>query len=391
MKIKAIRKIENYRNLSSQSIQFDENVNFIIGENEIGKTNILELISRFFIEKHFLESDYYDLSIPVKITFELEDHTLLKGIQYPHSSLQINHEYKINGLFLKDIHPKDEQSYIQSIFKQIHTVKDSISFLLLDEPENHLQPYKQRTLIKKIVELTSCQLFIVTHSPNILLMNYKQFIRVFRNDTCLSIVSGSTISLENTELIKHMLHNFIYLKEAMFSHLVLFVEGDSEYGALPVFAQRMNIDLDEYGIGIVKLDGAESVCRCMNLYQKFGIPSLAIIDRDKEEKYRNVQSITFTEGIDFEEDLYNSFEFEDYVSFIKTMKHDSSFLKNYHNENKKSYMLEQKKNQLKYLREKKNAYKGFLLAKYVTKIPDSYIQLIYKAIKVTSKFKSCKI
>lgn len=54
MKIKAIRKIENYRNLSSQSIQFDENVNFIIGENEIGKTNILELISRFFIEKHFL-------------------------------------------------------------------------------------------------------------------------------------------------------------------------------------------------------------------------------------------------------------------------------------------------------------------------------------------------
>ena len=164
-------------------------MNFIIGENEIGKTNILELISRFFIEKHFLESDYYDLSKPVKITFELEDHTLLKGIQYPHSSLQINYEYKINGLFLKDIHPKDEQSYIQSIFKQIHTVKDSISFLLLDEPENHLQPYKQRTLIKKIVELTSCQLFIVTHSPNILLMNYKQFIRVFRNDTCLSIVS----------------------------------------------------------------------------------------------------------------------------------------------------------------------------------------------------------
>ena len=130
MKIKAIRKIENYRNLSSQSIQFDENVNFIIGENEIGKTNILELISRFFIEKHFLESDYYDLSKPVKITFELEDHTLLKGIQYPHSSLQINHEYKINGLFLKDIHPKDEQSYIQSIFKQIHTVKAAVQSLI---------------------------------------------------------------------------------------------------------------------------------------------------------------------------------------------------------------------------------------------------------------------
>ena len=57
----------------------------------------------------------------------------------------------------------------------------------------------------------------------------------------------------------------------MFSRYIIFVEGDTENGAVPVFAKRMSLDLDEKGIGVIKLDGADSVKRCMKLYEEFGI------------------------------------------------------------------------------------------------------------------------
>ena len=45
MHIKEIKKIDNYRNLSGQSMIFDNSLNYIIGENNVGKTNILELLN----------------------------------------------------------------------------------------------------------------------------------------------------------------------------------------------------------------------------------------------------------------------------------------------------------------------------------------------------------
>ena len=45
MYINEIKKIDNYRNLSGNNIKFEKQVNFLIGENNIGKTNILELIN----------------------------------------------------------------------------------------------------------------------------------------------------------------------------------------------------------------------------------------------------------------------------------------------------------------------------------------------------------
>jgi len=74
-----------------------------------------------------------------------------------------------------------------------------------------------------------------------------------------------------------LLRSFLYLKEAMFSKCILFVEGDTENGAMPAFARKMSIDFDELGIGIVKLDGADSVENCMKLYQEFHIKSIAMI------------------------------------------------------------------------------------------------------------------
>ncbi|MDD7281574.1 ATP-dependent nuclease [Floccifex sp.] len=391
MKIKAISFIQNYRNLSNQMIYFDDDINFIIGDNDLGKTNILELLNCFFIKKRFEISDYYHPSKPIKIVVDLENNEQIMGIQYPNQDKIIydntNNLDSIHGLFIQ-CHPTlNEDETIASIMKQIQDCFPCPSFVLFDEPENHLHPYKQRSMVKKIHEKLSNQLFIVTHSPNILLMNYKQFIRVFLKNKQLHIVSGSKINLEETELYKHMLHNFIYLKEAMFSKLVIFVEGDSENGAFPVFARRLKIDLDEHGIGIVKLDGAESVVRCMLLYRKFGIESLAIIDQDKKDKYKNISNIFYTHGIDFEEDIYDNFALDDYFNCLKEIGGYTYLHNCWEQENldEVSFMKKYKPSQLRYLREKKNALKGLLLALYVTRIPDSYIHVIKEALRMTNQ------
>ena len=52
MKIKKIF-IENYRNLNAIEISFEESCNFIVGENNLGKSNILKLLNIIFTKRAF--------------------------------------------------------------------------------------------------------------------------------------------------------------------------------------------------------------------------------------------------------------------------------------------------------------------------------------------------
>ena len=410
MHIHSIQRVENYRNLSHQTMYFDADINFIIGENNIGKTNTIELFNALLNTKKFKKSDFYDIHKPIEIEIEVETEDGIKsmiGIQKDiHSSISfIDPDHlldKMNVFYLHSFQTLNEEQSIQSILSQLHdyiqTRKEENYivqegkkilplFLLMDEPENHLHPYRQRSLIKKVSTILKDhdyvgmgQMFIVTHSPNILLQNYKQFIRIYQEQE-MKVVSGASIHLENTELYKHMLHNFVYLKEAMFSKIIIFVEGDTENGALPIFAKRMDIDLDEKGIGVVKLDGAESVLRCMHLYKKFGIPSVAIIDSDKKEKYEGYENIYFTEGIDFEEDIYTHFTLEDYIQCLDQLGGSDYFKDMIHNQDPTIVLEKYKPSQLRYLRGKKNALKGSILASYVTNIPPCYKDIIELALE----------
>lgn len=560
MYISEIKSIKNYRNLTGLSIVFDPNVNFLIGENNLGKTNFLELIHCFFSVGKFQEGDFLSKLDPIEISivirysdseigffednFDVEDsHAItITGIQ---ASVDDRLEYylgsnctqklsvtlvrKINTLYYyaqrmpskevdfrktngsgkvlnyliqsclegmsleeKDMFRVDEmenvvsginqnlaklntitgdtiQAYIDDnpeqilcrvlglgdinghdmselgegiqyafniilqIVENIYSIKSSRKhekfeerlivdegrkyypiILILDEPEVHQHPYRQRSLIKKITAIINNQnedfiaflkelfnidglvgqIIIATHSPNILLNDYSQFIRVFQKSSELMVISGQKIDFdEDLKMYKHLLHNFIYLKEAMFSRCVIFVEGDTEMGAIPVFAERLKIDIDNNGVGVIKLDGADGVIRCMELYEKFGIPSVAIIDKDKEADYSEVQNVFFTTERDYEEDVYSNFQLVDYLkcckeldmlrAFIGVLKKrqydfdEALFLDNPESvniqiEDQARIMAERKEAELFALKRSKNAQKGAILAKYVTNIPDVF-------------------
>lgn len=570
MYISEILEITNYRNLTGKRIKFNETLNFLIGENNIGKTNMLELINIFLSVGKFIESDFTDVMRPIRIrlrikysdeevgyfedNFDVDDSrsiTLLavqdsvdERINYYHDTpIQtkisiatirrmnvlyyyaqrmplkevdfrktsgsgkvlnyfIQYSLKKSGVQEKDILKKTKlNSIVKDVNKQIKNLNtitgDNVSayidteadklvcrllglgdengrelsslgegvqyafnillqiieiihnikvtrkpedfeerlidkegkklfplFLVLDEPEIHQHPYRQRSLIKKIEGLVdnknqeflnllkelfdidglTGQIFIATHSPNILLNDYWQFIRFHRNrgnNNLLEVVSGMNIAIED-KLYKHMLHNFIYLKEAMFSKCIIFVEGDTENGAIPVFAKRMDCDMDERGIGVIKLDGADSVKRCMKLYKEFGIESIAIIDKDKKNDYGSETGIYFTKANDYEEDVYNNFKLNDYLRCCKEITGVSHFIPILRNkgltfnpadfvadptileiddETQEKVMSENRSRELEKLKQSKNAAKGAILAEYVTVIPSVFKTVINKLIK----------
>ena len=203
----------------------------------------------------------------------------------------------------------------------------SISIILaLDEPEVHLHPYMQRSLIKYIKSIVDnserefkelinelfglnsifMQVFIVTHSPNILLDNYKQYVRFFFDNTGnLSIRAGNEISIYN-QREKHFYRNHLFVKEAFFSRCVILVEGDTELGALPVWANYLLGDIDAYGISIIKVDGKGSLKHVRDILNAFGIANIIVADSDARKVLTGEKNVFITHNKDFEEEVVNT-------------------------------------------------------------------------------------
>ena len=567
----SVLEIKNYRNLDGVEIKFHPTMNFIIGENNLGKSNLLDLLNILFNRNNFAESDFLNLDEQIHITFSLglseieqgffddlfdptdrekinivavqespddvirfqhqESGTVISSsivrcvnyinydsLRNPSSELSfsknrgvgkfLNHiiaKYLKNGSLqdfdfviiekideflievnqslqkiksFKDfsvqaIREENKENLLAklilladdnnraleslgygvqfsiiitlSIFERLLNlskqrldrciIEDSsnsekcIPVLIgLDEPEIHLHPYAQRSLIKYLgrvvnndeLDFSSLltdifqisrllgQILVVSHSPNILLNDYRQFLRFYKNESGYLIVkSGFDIDLDKaTE--KQLLKNLPYVKEAFFSKVVILVEGDTELGALPTFSKRMDIDLDEFGISIIQAGGAESIPPLMQLLNEFGIKNIGLMDHDKEAKYNSIAGLYFTHGKDFEEDVFESFNITDYVKYLEN---------EFPEERKADYFIGKvraigasldpqnpihpqleslspdkiqglqnlvKQEILKNMRDNKSILDGGDLGKYVTEIPEVYKNLIQKAVELSN-------
>jgi putative ATP-dependent endonuclease of the OLD family len=576
MRISAL-EIKNYRNLDGVEIKFHPTMNFIIGENNLGKSNLLDLLNILFNRNNFAESDFLNLDEQIHITFSLGlseieqgffddlfdpndrekinivaiqespddvikfqhkesgtaiSNSIVRCVNYinydslrnPSSELSFSKNKGVGKFlnhiivkYLKDgslqdsdfvITAKIDEFLIEvnqslqkiksfkdfsvqavreenkenllaklilladdnnrslenlgygvqfsiiitlSIFERLLSlskqrldrciIEDSsnsekcIPVLIgLDEPEIHLHPYAQRSLIKYLdrvinndeLDFSSLltdifqinrllgQILVVSHSPNILLNDYRQFLRFYKNEGgCLIVKSGFNIDLdEATE--KQLLKNLPYIKEAFFSKVVILVEGDTELGALPIFSIKMNIDLDEFGISIIEAGGAESIPSLMRLLDEFGIKNIGLMDRDKEAQYRNrsLPGLSFTRGKDFEEDIYENFTITDYVKYLenefpgerkadcfigKARSIDISLNPRdpIHSQLEVLSPIElqklkdlSKEDILKSMRNSKSILDGRDLGNYVTEIPDVYKNLIQKAVGLSKNVES---
>lgn len=463
MQIKKL-KIENFRNFDNIEILFDETCNFIVGENNLGKSNILNLLNIIFTKRAFAIDDFLDKTKPINIEFQLKlsdeeighfedlfdlddyslvniisrqitpddniefyhketdtyiSHPTIKSINYifydslrnPISEINFDKRRGVGKfltkivkdyLFNKNITTEnlinsdeieDLLSDINSKLSKIKAIKDyellaniddnivelipklislkdrqgnelkksgyGVQFLLLvtlsildklqfiieqrgekgifendenderaisiilglDEPEIHLHPYMQRSLIKYLNKIINNdnpdfqslikelfgidkfigQIIIATHSPSIILDNYKQIIRLYEDGSQTKIISGCDISL-NEQLEKHLLLHFPFIKEAFFSRCVIFVEGDSEYGSFNHFGLKLEIDFDDLGISVIQA-GGDSIIQLLDLANQFGIPAVGIRDSDGDNSLTGRDNFFKTNKRDFEDEL----------------------------------------------------------------------------------------
>ena len=461
--------IQNYRNLDGVHIKFHPDITFIVGENNLGKSNVLSLINTIFNYQSFKSEDFHDKDKEINILLSLLLNDYEKGmfgdlfdpensnriniivsqespdefINFTHKETGINlsnntikkilhihydslrnpsnelsfEKGKGSGKFLRFLIKKylntnktndldfidkaklqQLMEYINKIFRKLKSfndfkinasIDDEVENLLsrvlvladnekleitssgygvqysiiialailerlsnlnknklekilyednknkkliplifsLDEPEIHLHPYMQRSLIKNIYEIIRNkdsdftallkelfnidgivgQSIIVTHSPNILLNDYKQIVRFYKNyENKLVVKNGVDIDLpKNIE--KHLLMNMQYIKETFFSKCVIIVEGESEFGCMDIFATKLGVDLDDAGISILKANGAESIGPLMNLFKEFGIKCVGVIDKDKylekEKILKKIDNLLHTDCRDFEDEI----------------------------------------------------------------------------------------
>lgn len=219
-------------------------------------------------------------------------------------------------------------------------VKKAISLVIgFDEPEIHLHPYLQRSLVKYLNNVLNNneedfsdllnsvlninkiigQSIIATHSPNILLNDFTEIVRFYKENGVLRVQSGAQISIGDG-LKKHLAMQFPYIKEAFFARCVIVVEGISEYSAFPIFGMTLGYDFDEYGISVIQAGGKESVEPILELISKFKIPCLGVVDKDSDPISTN-PLIRQTTKRDFEVEVISLIE-QDKEDILKKIVDD---------------------------------------------------------------------
>ena len=208
----------------------------------------------------------------------------------------------------------DEQLYVNENGEKYLPI-----VLSIDEPEVHLHPFLQRSLInyykrilcnedagfKELLQMcfgvdgVDGQLVIVTHSTDSLVDNYRNLIRFYKEEDATRALSGPTLNLTNTNE-KHLLKHFPEIKEAFYSHCAILIEGDTEYGCMKEFASKLDISLDECEISVINASGEHSIKPLRQLLQAFGIPSVVIYDKDVKQGQTPGDCEFFTHELCFE-------------------------------------------------------------------------------------------
>lgn len=136
-------KINNYRNLKNNKFIFNNEVNYIYGENAQGKTNLLESIWMFTGTRSFRGTKDVDL-----VNFN-EDFAKLEGnlfFENREQNIKINFAESKRKIFLNDI-PQSYPTDIIGKFRAVLFIPSHIS-LVRDKPESR----------RKFIDAAICQL-----------------------------------------------------------------------------------------------------------------------------------------------------------------------------------------------------------------------------------------
>jgi len=177
------------------------------------------------------------------------------------------------------------------------------AILLIEEPESYLHPQARRTLftlLKQAIKKEDAkegQIIYTTHSEDFIECGSFDDIVIFiRKSDSIEVrhineetLRKHTIALGQPESEisdQHIHYRLIEtisqdLKEALFTHKAVIVEGPSEIELFRFFS-----DAEKEQTGIVSAGGKSNISAIYSFLTAFGVPCLVVIDRDSETKER---------------------------------------------------------------------------------------------------------
>ena len=150
----------------------------------------------------------------------------------------------------------------------------------LDMPELHFHPHAQRLLRNIIREQSQKnQFLLITHSPTFIEPRQIENLVVVREvDAETTVAQINPDYFEENERLRLFRQIDAGNKEFFFSRRVLLVEGPTETGAMPIFAEALNKDFDEYGVSLVESGKFFGVF--LKLMKGFSFPYQVMCDKD---------------------------------------------------------------------------------------------------------------
>ncbi len=162
-----------------------------------------------------------------------------------------------------------------------HVVDQRDKIFTIDEPEAHLHPHSQRVLADELVRSSSKnQFLVITHSPQFVDFGDLHSILLVRENSGRStVVRLPTGYLSKEEEAKASKIVWSEDKEFLFSRRVLLVEGETEYGAMPILAKKLGKSFDENGVSVVSV-GGHHFGLFMKILKGFNFPFRVMCDAD---------------------------------------------------------------------------------------------------------------
>lgn len=259
------------------SSSFEESISKIIKKNkeytqkELSKnTQFSELLDN--MAKTFYE---YNLVKSLDKSIEVEPHDLSERKTMQTLSLIING----NGTSI----PLKQQSKGRKNALLLLLLADSIddkNILFIEEPEQNLEPQLQRKVAKKLFDSINGQLFIATHSSDIVKrFNYSEIFLVNNNE-----VKKIPDSLEISKSFSKKSEKYekADLIDGLFSDVVLLVEGTSEYGAYPVFSEYSKYSFEQLGLKLIFTEGKSNLQYYAKFYGLCNKRVICLLDNDTD-------------------------------------------------------------------------------------------------------------
>ncbi|WP_375586836.1 ATP-dependent endonuclease [Flagellimonas aurea] len=177
-----------------------------------------------------------------------------------------------------------QNAIVLAILKSFEERRKNGALFLIEEPEMYLHPQMQRSLYKTIRKIGETnQVIYITHSPNFVTIPEFDEISIICKNTNGTFATQSNMVLDDGLRNKFRKELNPNRNEMFFAKKVLIVEGDTEKLALPEFANRANIDLDQIGSSIIEVGGKRNLLDFIDIANSFNIPVAVAYDTDSSD------------------------------------------------------------------------------------------------------------